>query len=164
MGFDSEVDCCRTINFKGYSSSFHTEDNMEYDSSLYLQLGNSKSITFTVKAKNDPTIGFMCNSCQDFYEILIGGWFNTKSVIRRKPLGSLAGGEIQKESSTLEIVNANEYWPFWAQVLNGLVRFGTGNIIGQNVILKWQDSNPMIPDSIGFMTGWGSTGDWNIQG
>ena len=152
-----------SIHFIGYSSSFHTEDNMLYDSSLYLQLGNSKSITFTVKAKNDPTIGFMCNSCQDFYEILIGGWNNTKSVIRRKRVGSY-GGEIQEHASTPEIVNANEYRPFWAQVLNGLVRFGTGNIIGQNVVLQWQDSNPMIPDSIGFMTGWGSTGDWNIQG
>ena len=86
------------------------------------------------------------------------------SGIRRKPLSDLSGGDYDINAYTPEIVDANEYRPFWAQVLNGLVRFGTGNIIGQNVVLQWQDSNPMIPDSIGFMTGWGSTGDWNIQG
>ena len=74
MGFDSEVDCCRTINLKGYSSSFHTEDNMEYDSSLY--------------------------------EIIIGGYNNKKSIIRRKNL-NIVYGDIQKEASTPEIVNAH---------------------------------------------------------
>ena len=102
MGFDSEVDCCRTINFKGYSSSFHTEDNMEYDESLYLQRGNSKSITFTVKASNDPHIGVMCNSCHEFYEIIIRGYNNKKSIIRRKNL-NIVYGDIQKEASTPEI-------------------------------------------------------------
>ena len=73
---------------------------------MYLQLGNSKSITFTVKASNDPHIGFMCNSCHEFYEIIIGGYNNKKSIIRRKNL-NIVYGDIQKEASTPEIVNAH---------------------------------------------------------
>ena len=146
----------------GSSSSFHTKDNTLYDSSLYLPLGNSKSITFTVQASNDVHIGFMCNACNEFYEIVIGGWANTRSVIRRKPLGTYHADE-KNSASTSGIVDGNVFQPFWAQALNGLVRFGTGQIIGQHVVLQWQDPNPIIPDSIGFMTGWGSSGDWNIQ-
>ena len=148
----------------GSSSSFHTKDNTLYDSSLYLPLGNSKSITFTVQANSDAHIGFICNTCNEFYEIVIGGWSNTRSVIKRRPLGIFINDEANAKS-TPEILHGNEYRPFWAQALNGLVRFGTGQIVGQNVVLQWQDPYPIIPDSIGFMTGWGSSGDWkwNIQ-
>ena len=141
---------------------FHTEDNYQYDSSLNLLLDDSKSIIFSVRANGDAIIGFMCNSCNDFYEIVIGGWANTLSVIRRKPLGSLNGDETNL-ASTSGIVDGNEYRPFWAQVLlNGLVRFGTGHIIGQNIVIQWQDPSPIIPNYVGFTTGWGSSGDWIV--
>ena len=141
---------------------FNTEENYQYDSSLNLLLDDSKSIIFSVRANGDAIIGFMCNSCNDFYEIVIGGWGNSKSVIRRKPVGTSYGDDTNF-ASTSGILDGNEYRPFWAQALNGLVRFGTGQIVGQNVVLQWQDPYPIIPDSIGFMTGWGSSGDWNIQ-
>ena len=141
---------------------FLTKDNKQYDSSFNIILDDSKSITFSVRASNDAHIGFMCNLCNDFYEIVIGGWTNTQSVIRRKPLGSLNGDETNL-ASTSGIVDGNEYRPFWAQVLNGLVRFGTGHIIGQNVVMKWQDPSPIIPNYVGFMTGWGSSGDWIVE-
>ena len=84
-------------------------------------------------------------------------------MIRRKTLHTFNGDETNA-ASTPGILHGNEYRPFWAQVLNGLVRFGTGHMIGQNVVVQWQDPYPMIPNSIGFMTGWGSSGDWNILG
>ena len=78
---------------------FHTEDNYQYDSSFNLLLDDSKSITFSVQASSDAHIGFMCDSCNDFYEIIIGGWANTKSVIRRKPLGTHHGDETNSAST-----------------------------------------------------------------
>ena len=141
---------------------FHTEDNLQYDSSYNIILDDSKSITFSVRASNDAHIGFMCNSCIDYYEIAIGGWSNTQSVIRRKPLGT-EQGSTKNSSSISGILDGNEYRPFWAQALNGMVRFGTGHIIGQNVIVQWQDPSPIIPNYVGFMTGWGSSGDWIVQ-
>ena len=134
---------------------FHTEDNLQYDSSYNIILDDSKSITFSVRASNDANIGFMCNSCNDFYQIAIGGWSNTKSVIQR--------GSTKNSSSISGLLDGNEYRPFWAQALNGMVRFGTGHIIGQNVIVQWQDPSPIIPNYVGFTTGWGSSGDWIIE-
>ena len=74
---------------------------------MYLPLGNSKSITFTVQASNDVHIGFMCNACNEFYEIVIGGWANTKSVIRKKPVHTLHG-HARASASTPGICNGNE--------------------------------------------------------
>ena len=144
-------------------TSFHTENNEQYDSALFQELDSGKSIIFTVQAPNDAHIGFMCVGCSnEFYEIVIGGSGNAYSVIRRKMLHTI-GGETKVFASTPGILHGNEYRPFWADALNGLVRLGKGNIIGQNVVMQWQDPNPIIPNSIGFMTGWGATGDWNIK-
>ena len=148
--------------FIGSSSSFHTKDNKLYNSSLYLPLGKSKSITFTVQANSDAHIGFICTTCNEFYEIVIGSSNNTRSVIRRRPLSIFINDEANA-TSTPGILHGNEYRSFWAEVFNGLVRFGKGQIIGQNIVLKWQDHSPKIPNSIGFMTGFGSSGDWHIQ-
>ena len=141
---------------------FHTEDNKQYDSSFNIILDDSKSIAFSVRASNDAHIGFMCNSCNDFYEIVIGGWGNTQSVVRRKPLGTTSGAAANS-ASTSGIVDGNEYRPFWAQSLNGMVRFGTGHIIGLNVVKQWQDPSPINPNYVGFTTGWGSSGDWILE-
>ena len=145
------------------SPSFHTEDDSKYDPTLFQGLDTSKSIIFTVRAPNNAHIGF--NAVDEFYEIVISGWSNTKSVIRRKAIGNLHG-PAKASALTGGILDANEDLPFWADALNGLVRFGKGNIIGQNVVLQWQDPNPIIPNSVGFMTGWtesGAGGDWNLN-
>ena len=152
------------INIKNFPAiSLHTEDTKQYDSALFQELDSGKSIIFTVRAPHSAHIGFMCDGCSnEFYEILIGGWSNTQSVIRRKTLGTL-DGHAKVTASTAGILDPNEDQPFWADALNGLVRLGKGNIIGQNVVMQWQDPNPIIPNSIGFMTGWGTSGDWNIK-
>ena len=130
---------------------------------MFQELNSGKSITFTVRAKDAAHIGFMCVGCSDeFYEIVIGGWGNTKNAIRRKTLNTLHGPAGVTES-TEGILNHNENRPFWADALNGLVRLGKGDILGQNIVMQWQDPKPIIPNSIGFMTGWGASGDWNIK-
>ena len=121
-------------------------------------MNSGKSIKFTVRAQNDAHIGFMSgNSSNEFYEIVIGGWSNTQSQIRR-----INPTIVGVTKSTAGILDPNEDQLFWADGLNGLVRLGKGHIIGKNVIMQWQDPNPIIPNSIGFMTGWGATGDWSI--
>lgn len=62
------------------------------------RLGGQTAITFEVKACNDAHIGLM-PSTRDagaIYEIVIGGWSNRKSVIRRSKQGRVqtqAGGK-----------------------------------------------------------------------
>merc|ERR1712117_993838 len=51
---------------------------------------------------------------------------------------------------------------FWTSASNGLVQFGHGSVIGEQTILSWQDPNPHEAVFVGVMTGWGSTGTWNV--
>ena len=124
-----------------------------------------KAIVFTVDAKHDAHIGFFSEnkSCaprcsNEMYEIVIGGWNNSQSVIRR---GSQ--GLIKDLKDTQNILKSNEDRPFWADAKDGLVRLGHGKVIGSNIVMKWQDNQPLDPSYVGFMTGFGSTGIWKIS-
>ena len=93
------------------------------------------------------------------YEIVIGGWANSQSVIRRGSQGS------NKDlKATLNILKSNEDRSFWADAKDGLVRLGKGKVIGYDIVMKWQDNQPLDPSYVGFMTGWGSTGIWKFSG
>ena len=92
------------------------------------------------------------------YEIVIGGWNNTKSVIRKGSQGSA-----KDERVTQSILSPNEDRPFWADAKNGLVRLGKGKVIGSNIVMQWKDHKPFNPSYVGFMTGFGSTGIWKIS-
>ena len=91
------------------------------------------------------------------YEIVIGGWGNSQSVIRRGSQGST-----KDLKSTKDILKSTEDRPFWADAKDGFVRLGTGNIIGSNIVLEWKDNLPLDVNYVGFMTGWGSTGVWKF--
>ena len=132
-----------------------TGDTGNYDSSLFKTLTEDKAFVFTVRAKNDAHLGFFSESQEKLYEIVIGGWTNTKSVIRRVTQHN------HDETATPNILNPNEDRPFWADAKNGLIRLGSGIIVGNDIILKWQDNQPLDPSYVGFMTRWGSSGIWN---
>ena len=142
-----------------------TGDTKKYDSVHFKKLAEDKAIVFTVRAKNDAHLGFFSekksckiNCTNEMYEIVIGGWDNSKSVIRR---GSQGSSKVERVMHSL--LNPNEDRPFWADAKNGLIRLGKGKVIGSNIIIKWQDNQPLDPSYVGFMTGWGSTGVWKFQ-
>ena len=142
-----------------------TGDTKKYDSVHFKKLAEDKAIVFTVRGKNDAHVGFFSekksckiNCTNEMYEIVIGGWDNSKSVIRR---GSQGTSKVERVMHSL--LNPNEDRPFWADAKNGLVRLGKGKVIGSNIIIKWQDNQPLDPSYVGFMTGWGSTGVWKFQ-
>ena len=138
---------------------------MIYESDNFKKLTEDKAIIFTVDAKNDAHIGFFSEkkSCpihctNEMYEIVIGGWANSQSVIRRGSQGS------NKDlKATLNILKSNEDRSFWADAKDGLVRLGKGKVIGYDIVMKWQDNQPLDPSYVGFMTGWGSTGIWKFS-
>jgi len=136
-----------------------TANNGQYNTIFDQPLGSSKSITFTVRANNDAHVGFFSSSksLSEVYEIVIGGWANSWSVIRESNQGAN-----QVSAPTSQIVSGNEDREFWASADNGLVQFGRGNIVGQEVVLSWQDPNPHEVVYVGVMTGWGAEGDWNV--
>jgi hypothetical protein len=142
-----------------------TGNTIIYDSDNFKKLAQDKAIIFTVDAKNDAHIGFFSEkkSCpihcsNEMYEIVIGGWANSQSVIRRGSQGS------NKDlKATLNILKSNEDRPFWADAKDGLVRLGKGKVIGSDIVMKWQDNQPLDPSYVGFMTGFGSTGIWKFS-
>ena len=143
-----------------WTGPISTGDTKNYDSSLFKTLTEDKDIVITVRAKNDAHLGFFSESQDKFYEIVIGGWTNTKTVLRR-----VIPSEVDyNETATPNILNPNEDRPFWADVKNGLMRLGSGNVVGNDIILKWQDNQPLDPSYVGFMTGWGSSGIWKYKG
>jgi len=140
-------------------SGASTANNGQYNTIFDQPLGSSKSITFTVQANNDAHVGFFSasKSLSEVYEIVIGGWGNSWSVIRESNQGAN-----QVSASTSQIVSGNEDREFWASADNGLVQFGRGSIVGEQVVLSWQDPNPHEAIYVGVMTGWGATGVWNV--
>ncbi|CAH2102819.1 unnamed protein product [Euphydryas editha] len=90
------------------------------------------------------------------YEVFIGGWGNTKSVIRRnrtKP--------DKVEIETPGILNAGEFRGFWVRWDSGIVSAGRE---GESIpFISWSDPEPFPIAFVGVCTGWGATGTWKIE-
>lgn len=116
-------------------------------------------MNFKVRAPNDAHVILAGNPNEALpvIEIFLGGWGNTKSVIRynkTKP-------EVY-ECETPHILNAGEYRGFWVRVTQGIVTVGRENEAA--AFLSWQDPNPFHVNFFGVCTGWGASGSWIIEG
>lgn len=91
------------------------------------------------------------------YEIVIGGWTNTKSVIR----------QIGKQPdliavSTPSIVNPREMRSFWVRWQNNVIQVGRG---GEDIaFMSYRDANLFHVQYVGICTAFGSTGTWLLDG
>ncbi|KAI8483461.1 hypothetical protein Bbelb_387930 [Branchiostoma belcheri] len=97
--------------------------------------------TFAVQADNDAHVALSAQrrDLDDMYEIVIGGWANTWSVIRRSKQG-------KHHASAL--------------TLDGTIAVGKGG--KTQPFMKWRDPNPLPIAYAGYSTGWGSTGRWKF--
>ena len=136
-----------------------TGNSGRYDQ-MGIQVGYGKTVIFELDASNDGHVGFFtaARSYEAMYEIVISGWGNTKSVIRRRNQGPA-----MVEANTQGLLRAGSYTQLWADAKDGLVRLGRGNVVGKDVILEWQDPQPLDVESVGLMTGWGSRGKWRLH-
>ena len=91
------------------------------------------------------------------YEIVISDWDNKQSAVRRR-----SQGPSMATACSQGLLRAGSYTQLWADAKDGLVRLGRGNIVGKDVILKWQDLQPLDVTSVGLMTGWGAHGKWRV--
>jgi hypothetical protein len=122
------------------------------------------------QANHDAHVGFF-TAYQDFitlspaevtpgfYEIVIGGWNDTLSVVRDGGQGT--NYDITQGSW----LDGNAYKPFWACAKDNVVSMGEQDIAGMNVIAChfYSDVQREI-QYVGFSTGFGSDGDWaNIR-
>ncbi|CAG2214775.1 unnamed protein product [Mytilus edulis] len=93
------------------------------------------------------------------YEILMGGWANTKSAIRRTDSNFTI---LSIKFDNVGILDCNAYRQFWASWENGYIRLGTGVIVGQNLECSWTDPEPFVVRSVGIYTRY-NDGEWRVQ-
>ncbi|KAJ8018266.1 C3 and PZP-like alpha-2-macroglobulin domain-containing protein 8 [Holothuria leucospilota] len=116
-------------------------------------------IEFEVKANNDVHIALSpSENSSDLYEIVIGGWKNTKSFIRRcqqcTNLATLA---------THLYLSANAFRWFWINFdSNGTIAVGRNN--ESTAFMNWTDPDPLEVQYLGYSTGFGSIGKFRFFG
>ncbi|GLV45926.1 uncharacterized protein CBL_11723 [Carabus blaptoides fortunei] len=131
-----------------------TADKLEYQ----FHPNSSGFQQFRVRASNDAHLALTNGPGESdpMYEIFIGGWGNTKSVIRRnrtKPE--------KIEAETPGILNGDEFRGFWVRWGNGSVAAGRE---GEGApFVEWHDPEPFQINHIGVCTGWGACGNWILE-
>ena len=147
--------------------SAQSDDTRSYNTIFPQELGANKAVVVKVAAGHDAHIGFfpqrdgmvdcMLDSCGDMYEICIGGWDNSQSVLRKGNQG-----QNRQIAVTEDYLCPEQERTFWATANDGLIRVGRGDEIGAGEFMRWRDPNPITPLYAGVMTGFGGGGSWSV--
>ncbi|XP_061194496.1 macrophage mannose receptor 1-like [Saccostrea echinata] len=119
------------------------------------------SFTFDVMACNDAHIALSRDKNDNAYtyEIVIGGWSDSQSVIRDcKQCAHMDTAAHQNHP-----VNCTQYLPFWISWTNNVIKVGKGHDIGKNRFLIWNDTAPHDVNFVAVATGFGATGKWKFE-
>lgn len=113
----------------------------------------NRHLTFKIRSCDNGHI-LLSNSLLDVtenaaYEIVLGGYNNTFSDIRRG-----AHGPIVASANTPNIMNCDEFLPFWVKWENKVLIVGSG-LLGSNVIMEYND-RAMSDDLLATVTSWES--------
>ncbi|XP_011342741.1 uncharacterized protein LOC105282474 isoform X1 [Ooceraea biroi] len=137
--------------------SLSTEDKLEY----HFYPVTAGQIQFRVKAPNDAHIALTTgpNEGDPMYEVFIGGWSNSKSVVRKNRTKPDV-----VEVETPGILDADDYRGFWIRWDNGNgITLTVGKEGESDPFLSYTDPEPFGIGYFGVCTGWGATGDWLIE-
>lgn len=113
---------------------------------------------FEVLSCHDAHVAIMDSPKQakNFYEIVIGGWNNRKSVIRNMRQGT------PKTFFMSGLLSCKEFRPFWISWIAGQIKVGRGKICEQQILMRWKDPRPYKTNVIGISTGFGAYGIWRF--
>ncbi|XP_072393497.1 uncharacterized protein [Diabrotica undecimpunctata] len=132
-----------------------TEDKLEYN----FFPNSSGFVQFRVRAANDAHLALTTQAaeCEPMYEVFIGGWGNSKSIIRKN-----RSKPDVAEVPTPGILHPNEFRGFWIRWQNGNIAVGREN--EQAPFLSWNDYEPIHNiEYVGVCTGWGANGSWVVE-
>lgn len=137
--------CCILFNTIDYACivgdtySVFTQSDYRYDYTWVQPTGSS--VEFRVRTCNDGHILLSSSllDVADGYEIVLGGYDNTRSDIRR---GS--HGTILLQVETPDIMNCDEFLPFWVRWGSGSVEVGSGRLDGHLIMQVYDAEQPHI--------------------
>ena len=131
--------------------------------------------TYGISGKTQDDITFSVMTCQDaklalvptsdfpslMYDVTIGGWHNSISVIRT---------ELENNANIVDshyepnIVSCTEFRDFWVSWTDNNIKCGKGRVVGEELLVDYYDlSQAYEVKFIGISTGWGSSGTWIFQ-
>ena len=140
-----------------------TPNNVDFDYGSMTVGPEVTSLVFRVQAKNDATIRLTKvpgdTSSADRYEIIIGAYANTKSMIR---LGKRPA-EPKKVVDTPSVLNETEMRYFWISWKGGNIEVGRGIVRGLEKFMDWKNSAPFRVGGVSVGSGWGSAAEYRID-
>ncbi|XP_030375225.1 uncharacterized protein LOC115624613 [Scaptodrosophila lebanonensis] len=132
----------------------NTPDKLEYQ--FFPASGGV--FVFQVRSAKDAHIALTTGPQESnpMYEIFLGGWDNSKSVIRK---------DRQKpdvvELPTPGILNAGEFRGFWVRWYDNVITVGRE---GEAAAFLSYDAGQLFPvNFVGICTGWGAAGTWLLD-
>lgn len=133
---------------------FETQDKLEYS---FFAAGRD-GVVFRVRAGNDAHIALTSTEAESdpMLEVFIGGWSNSKSVIRKnrtKP-------EVA-EADTPAILDAGEFRGFWIRWTDNVILVGREGEAAS--FLTYENAEAYPINFVGLCTGWGASGSWIIE-
>lgn len=126
-----------------------------YIDELSTYIRQEKYIQFDIKGCNDAhfILSEHRNDSFSSYEIVIGGWGNTQSVIRDcKQCISMA-------TASHSPLYCTEFRPFWVSWGSGTIRVGEGREMGTGTFMEWSDPTSHPVNFLGFSS-WSSMMSW----
>ncbi|VDH96869.1 Hypothetical predicted protein [Mytilus galloprovincialis] len=94
----------------------------------------------------------------DFYEICIGGHFNTKVYLRVRRNGS-----IDLERHQFDAPGLLSCWEHKTLIVKWEESGRITLTAETGVVMDWTDTSPIYIQAVGIMTGWGSEGMWIVE-
>ena len=100
------------------------------------------------------------NDSANTYEIVIGGWGNTQSLIRN----CIQCNHMDTAANQNYPLDCSQYRPFWVSWTDNVIKVGTGHDVSINRFLFWNvTSSPHAVNYLAVATGFGSTGTWKFE-
>ena len=138
-------------------------DTISTDANYYYRYhpstANVERIEFKVKAGSDVHIGLSSESSNQaaMYKVVIGGWINSNSAIRR--CASCSNNEVYV--STPNYLSSTEFRGFWITYDLGTGKLDVGRQ-GLSSFMTWTDPSPIDVKYVGYSTGYGFDGQFQF--
>jgi len=141
---DAPVDNKTTLTLSNSKSGVYT-----WKSEWKLPAQNKGIVTFTANAINDIFIGLGSEAPKTsgsfVYELNVGGWKNTRTVIRKN-----SNDAVIASFDTTKIANPGTPSSYWFLFDNGRMMLGKGTKPGKGILLDWTDSSPSPVQYVSF--------------